>query len=303
MATSRPGPDGAKAMTSRKLPTLVTGGGTFEGPRWHDGSWWVSDFYQHHVLRVSPDGTTTTVIDVPGQPSGLGWLPDGSLVVSSMKDRKVLRYAAGQLTTYADLSAVSRGHVNDLIVDAHGHVFVGDFGYDTADPSTEAPTTLKRIDLDGSVTIAADGLSFPNGMAITPDGQTLLVGESRANRYTAFDLATDGSLSNRRVWATVGEGDIPGQTRVAVDGCTLDESGHLWVADAVGKRFVWMAPGGRIDETIVTPDGLSAFACMLGGDDGRTLLMCCAPGYGAVNSGDNAILVTTRVDIPHAGRP
>lgn len=291
-------------MTARELRTLLTGGDFFEGPRWRDGTWWVSDFYQHHVLRVTPDGVATVLVELDDQPSGLGFLPDGSLVISSMKERKVLRWADGELSLHADLSALCGGHLNDLVTDVHGHVFAGDFGWDAADPdATEQPTSLKRVDLDGSVHVAADGLHFPNGTLITDDGRTLVVGESRGNRYTAFDLAPDGTLSGRRVWAAVGEGDVPGQARIALDGCTLDAEGFIWAADVAGQRFVRLAEGGRIHDEIPAPDGMSAFACMLGGDDGRTLLLCCGPGWSHETPAGGAVLLTARVDVPHAGRP
>ncbi|MGY1813249.1 SMP-30/gluconolactonase/LRE family protein [Blastococcus sp. SYSU D00820] len=299
-------------MAKQQLTTVLTGGGFFEGPRWHDGTWWISDFYRHTVSRLAADGTETVVAEVEAQPSGLGWLPDGSMVVVSMKDHRVLRYADGEVSTLADLTPHCGGHLNDLVVGPNGHVFVGDFGFDLMAGGDAATATLKRIDLDGTVTEVADGLQFPNGSVITPDGGTLIVGETLGNRYTAFDLGVDGTLSNRRVWAELGPEvtgrtteEVLGQLTVAPDGCTLDAEGLVWAADATGGRVVRVAEGKGVVDEIAAPEGLGVYACMLGGDDGRTLLMCCAPDFYEHNRAPvrEAVLVSTRVEVPHAGRP
>jgi sugar lactone lactonase YvrE len=299
-------------MANRDVRVVLSGGAFFEGPRWRDGTWWVSDFYRRSVSRVSPDGRETLVTEVEGQPSGLGWLPDGSLVISSMKDRRLLRFADGRLTTLADLSEYCGGHLNDLVIDAGGHIFTGDFGMDLMGGGEPRTTSLKRVDPDGSVAVVADGLHFPNGSVITPDGATLIVGETLGNRYTAFDLAADGSLTGRRVWAefapvptgTTTEETIA-QLVVAPDGCSLDADGHIWAADAVGGRVVRVAPGGAIVDEIRAPDGLGVYACQLGGDDGRTLLMCAAPDFYEHLRAEarEAVLLATEVDVPHDGRP
>ena len=299
-------------MATRELTTISTGGSFFEGPRWHDGTWWVSDFYTREVSRLAADGTRTVVVTVEQQPSGLGWLPDGSLVVVSMKDHRLLRFADGELTTLADLTPYCGGHLNDCVVDDAGHVFVGDFGFDLMGGGDAAPGSLKRVDPDGTVTVVAEGLQFPNGSVITPDGGTLIVGETLGNRFSAFTLAPDGSLSDRRVWAQLGPEvtgtdtpEVMAQLRVAPDGCTLDADGHIWAADAIGGRVVLVAEGGEVVDEIAAPEGHGVFACALGGDDGRTLLMCCAPDFFEHNRAPvrEAVLVTARVDVPHAGRP
>ncbi len=299
-------------MAERQLRTVLTGGSYFEGPRWHDGAWWVSDFYRHTVSRVGTDGGEEVVVEVEAQPSGLGWLPDGTLLVVSMKDQRVLRLADGGLETHADLAPYCGGPLNDMVVDVAGHAFVGDFGFDLMGGAGFAPTSIKRVDPDGTVTVAADDLWFPNGSVITPDGATLVVGETWGNRFTAFDLARDGSLTNRRVWAEFGplpqgtavEELIP-QVVLAPDGCTMDAEGHVWVADGLNGRVCRVAPGGTVVEEVAAPDGMGVFACALGGEDGRTLLVCAAPDFLEHNRAPvrEAVLVATEVDVPHAGRP
>jgi sugar lactone lactonase YvrE len=204
------------------------------------------------------------------------------------------------------------GHANDLVVDAHGHVFVGDLAFDLMGGGTPEPTSLKRVEPDGSVHVVAEGMWTPNGMAITPDGGTLLVGETLGNRITAFDLAAEGSLSNRRPFAVFGDPptgttvpEVMGQLALAPDGCTLDADGHLWVADGLGGRAVRVAPGGAIVEEIPAPEGMGLFACQLGGDDGRTLLLCCAPDFFEHTRAPvrEAVLLATEVEVPHAGLP
>jgi sugar lactone lactonase YvrE len=292
---------------------LLEGGAFFESPRWHDGRWWVSDFYREAVYTVSADGTEQRVLEVEHQPSGLGWLPDGSLLVVSMKNQRLLRRDAdGNVTVYADLSAYTDSSLNDMVVDAGGRAWVGCFGFDLmafADPQV-AP--LMRVDPDGTVAVVAEDLMFPNGSVITPDGTTLIVGETAGCRYTAFTIAADGSLADRRVWAQLAPSPalapfqemIP-QITVGPDGCTLDAAGHIWSADEAGRRCIRVAPGGAIVDQIGMPDGLSCFACALGGDDGRTLLLCAAPDFleGNRRQSHEAVLLQTAVDVGHAGRP
>lgn len=301
-------------MAKRTLRTLLEGGDFFEGPRYQSGRWWVSDFYRHSVSTVDDDGHEERVMEVEGQPSGLGWLPDGSLLVVSMKDRRILRrHDDGRIEEHADLREHTGGHVNDLVVDDRGRAYVGDFGFDLMAGGTPVKTTLKRIDPDGTITIVADELAFPNGAVITPDGTSLIVGETFGGRYTAFSIADDGSLAERRVWAQVTPEPPAGSTLEEVlaaggfapDGCTLDQEGHIWAADADGERCVRLAPGGDIVEEISMPDGLGCFACMLGGPSGRTLLMCAAPDFlehQRAGAGE-AVLLTAEVDAPHAGLP
>jgi sugar lactone lactonase YvrE len=299
--------------TTSELATLLEGGSFFEGPRWHGGRWWVSDFYRHRVVTVGTDGSEETVMEVEGQPSGMGWLPDGSLLVVSMKDHKVLRRAEdGSVSLHADLGEYCTGNLNDMVVSADGRAYAGHFGFDLMAGADPALASLIRVDLDGSATVVAEDMWFPNGSVITPDGGTLIVGETAAARYTAFTIAGDGSLTDRRVWAQVAPepplgtlAETLGQLAFGPDGCGLDAEGHIWSADEVGARCVRLAPGGAITAEVPMPEGLDVFACMLGGDDGRTLLMCAAPDFHeeARTAAHEAVLLTTTVDVPHAGLP
>jgi sugar lactone lactonase YvrE len=287
-------------MPDRTFATLADGGGFFEGPRWHDGRWWVSDFYERTVTAIEPGGAREVVLTLEGQPSGLGWRPDGSLLVISMKDRRLLRRTGdGTVEEVADLSGVAAvgGHLNDMVVDAAGRAYVGNFGFDLMAGEAPSTTAIVRVDPDGGVTVAAEGLSFPNGTVITPDGSTMVVAETTGGRLTAFAVTDDGALVDQRVWA-----EIPG---TSPDGCTLDAEGRIWAADALGNRLVRVAEGGEIVDEVPAPDGLGFYACMLGGDDGRTLLVCAAPDFFERNRSvaREAVLLTTTVDVAHAGLP
>ena len=296
------------------MQTLLEGGAFFEGPRWHEGRWWVSDFYRRTVSTVTTDGREEVVMEVEGQPSGLGWMPDGSLLVVSRKDFRILRRTpGGEVSEHADLSGLAAFHLNDMVVDAQGRAYVGNFGFDLMSGADAAPAELIRVDPDGSAAAVAGGLWFPNGTVITPDGATLIVGETVAARYTAFSIAPDGALADRRVWGQI-EPEPPfdqgfqatlGALKFAPDGCALDAEGHIWSADGVGGRAARIAPGGEIVQEVRAPEGLGVFACMLGGDDGRTLLVCAAPDFLEHLRQDKreAVLFTTRVEVPGAGLP
>ncbi len=291
--------------------TLVEGLSYLECPRWHDGRIWFSDFYTYAVYSAEANGTDLRVeVEVPEQPSGLGWLPDGRLLVISMRDRRILRWEHdGTLSVHAELGDFVNGHPNDMVVNADGTAYVGEFGFDLMGGAPLEPARLLRVDPDGAVSIAAEDMIFPNGSVITDEG-TLLVCETFANRVTAFDIAADGSLEGRRVWAEFGaaptERDLEpllGQVVVAPDGCGLDADGALWVADAVGGRVIRVLEGGTIDSAI--EPGTGVFACILGGEDGRTLYLCAAPDFheGARKAAREGRLLAVEVEVPHAGRP
>ena len=300
-------------VADRTFSTLLDGGSYFEAPRWHDGRWWVSDFYAHEVLAVSPDGDAERIMRVDGQPSGLGWTPDGSLWVVSMTDHLVVSRAPdGTVDQVADLSPWCTGHANDMVIDAGGTAYVGNFGFDLMAMADTAPATLVRIDPTGQVAAAAEDLLFPNGSLVTPDGSTLILAETMGSRFTAFTIADGGDLTDRRVWGQLAPTpehgpaeEVIGALQVAPDGCTLDADGHIWAADALGARAIRVAPGGQIVDEVSPPSGYGVFACMLGGSDGTTLLLCTAPDFLEHNRAPvrEAELVTTTVEVPHAGLP
>ncbi len=267
-----------------------------EGPRWRDDRLWFSDFYRHQVVTVTIDGARETQFEVPMQPSGLGWLPDGDLLVVSMLDRRLLRWDGQRLREHADLSGSVSSPCNDMVIDADGRAYVGNFGFDRHKGEPFAETTLMLVEPDGSVSIAADGLAFPNGAVITPDGATLIVGETMANRLTAFDRSSDGSLSNRRVWADLGH-NLP-------DGICLDAEEGIWSADPRNGEVVRVVEGGEVTDRISCGEGRHAFACMLGGPERRTLFVVTntASGPPAAASRNGRIEIV-EVTIPGAGRP
>ncbi|VVJ22141.1 gluconolactonase [Amycolatopsis camponoti] len=295
----------------RAQPTVVVEGFSYlECPRWHDGRLWVSDFYTERVVAIDGRGGTEVVAEVPGQPSGLGFLPDGRLLVVSMRDHRVLvRDGSGRLTEHADLSGVVSGVLNDMVVDDRGRAWVGNFGFDLMGGAPLRYTTLTRVDPDGSVSVAAEDLGFPNGMVILPGG-VLVVAETFAGRLTAFDIGADGELSGRRVWAQFGEtprtddvGEAVQRLEVAPDGICADAEGAIWVADAVHNRVLRVEEGGRILDEVDA--GTGVFACMLGGDDGRTLFLCAAPSFAEHERRPvrEAQLLAVDVEVPHAGLP
>jgi sugar lactone lactonase YvrE len=284
------------------LTELVRGVDFGEGLRWHDGRLWYSDFFQHTVYAVTIDGAREAMVTLDDQPSGLGWLPDGRLLVVSMHERRVLRQEAdGTLATHAEVGALAPGPCNDMVVAADGTAYVGNFGFDFYVGAEFAPADLVRVAPDGDVSVAAAGLAFPNGSVITPDGSTLIVGESFALQYTAFTIASDGSLSDRRVWAAL--------DGVSPDGCTLDADGGIWTANpAAGYgggagEVVRVVEGGAITDRIATPQ--TAYACALGGDDGTTLFVTTAPGatHEEVAGKGLGVIHAVEVAVPHAGRP
>jgi sugar lactone lactonase YvrE len=278
------------------LETLLDGLTFPEAPRWHDGRLWFSDFYTHRVVAVDPGGRAETMLEVPQRPSGLGWTPDGTLLVVSMLDRRLLRVENGKARVHADLAAVATGPCNDMAVDGQGRAYVGNFGYDRHKGEPPRTTCLARVDPDGRVTRAAEDLFFPNGTVITPDGRTLIVGETQAHRLTAFDVAPGGALENRRVWAALDENVFP-------DGMCLDAEGAIWVSDARGLALLRVREGGKIDGTVSTGSRY-AFACMLGGADRRTLFVCTSTGSGpAMADKRDGAIETVRVDVPGAGLP
>lgn len=278
------------------LKLLVDGVDFGEGPRWHEGRLWYSDFYQATIYAVDTDGQREAMFsNIGDRPSGLGWLPDGTLVVVSMRERKVLRDNNGTLVTHADLGGVANGYCNDMVVDASGNAYVGNFGYDLENDAPPALAALALVRPDGSVEVAAQGVNFPNGAVITPDGSTLIVAETFGEGLEAWTIEPDATLTNRRRWADT-QGSSP-------DGCTLDSDGGIWFSDAAQPQVVRVLEGGEVTHRVPTP--LPTYACTLGGDDGRTLYVLTAPGArpDEVAGKAGGAIYQMRVDHAHAGRP
>lgn len=276
------------------LTTLLEGLRFPEAPRWHQGRLWFSDFFRQEVIAVNVQGEMEVQLKLADSPSGLGWRPDGTLLVVSMHHQRLLawRGAGSALETVADLSAHAGGTCNDMVVDAQGRAYVGNFGFDLYAREEARSTALLRVDPDGSVHRVASDLWFPNGMVITPDGLTLIVAETFRNRISAFHIAPDGGLSERRVFA-----ELPG---VYPDGICLDAEGAVWLADARGKAVLRVVEGQGEVARLSTGDHQS-YACALGGEDGRTLFVCTAPGVGpkagAMHEGR---IECTQVQVPGA---
>ncbi len=282
-------------MAELTTSVLVEGLRFPEGPRWHDDQLYFSDQHAGRVLALTPTGVLTEVVAVEHRPSGLGWDPDGRLLVVSMDDRKLLRFDDGQLSEVADLSGLAPWHCNDMVVDAVGRAYIGNFGFDLDAGEAPTATGLIRVDPDGSTHLAATEIRFPNGTVITPDGATLIIGESFGGCLTAFDIATNGELSNRRVWAQL-DSAVP-------DGICLDDEGAIWSACPLSGRVVRVREGGEVTD-VVTVDRRGAYACMLGGPDRTTLYVCTADASNPAETGGlRGAIEICDVTVPGAGRP
>ena len=309
----------ARGAIQPRRSTRVLCEGIYFGddPRWHQGRLWFSDFYAHKVKSVSLAGDLRTEVEIDDQPSGMGWMPDGSLLIVSMFKRQVLRRSVdGKISVHADLSSVAVFSSNDMVVDSQGRAYVGDFGFDLFKEYTvrsfesilaDHPTAkVACISPDGTVRVVATDMHFPNGSVITPDGKTLIVAETLAERLAAFDIGADGSLSNRRVWASVAppapQKGTPPFHRLP-DGIALNADGNIWMANAYAPECVLFAPGGKVLEVIDT--GVPCFACMLGGDDGKTLFMLTSPPTAGPDTSKppTAKVIVATVEVPHAGLP
>jgi sugar lactone lactonase YvrE len=267
-----------------------------EGPRWHDGALWLSDMHAHQVLRVSPDGSSRVVCEVENWPSGLGWLPSGDLLVVSMTDRRLLRWDGTRLYSHADLSQLASFHCNDMVVDAGGRAYVGNFGFDLHAQKKPRTAELICVEPDGAARVVARDLQFPNGSVITPDGSTLIVGESWGARLTAFDIRDNGDLANRRIWAKQPDGALP-------DGICLDQAGGVWLASPATNECLRQLEGGEITHRVAVEQG--AFACMLGGEDGHTLFIVTAASSDPEECRQqrSGRVEVWRAPYPHAGLP
>ncbi len=291
---------------SRDARVLCEGVYFGEGPRWRLGRLRFSDFYARAVKSVSLAGDLRVEVKLDDAPSGLGWTPDGAMLIVSMANRCVLKRAPdGAVTVHADLSRVATFLSNDMVVDGSGGAYVGDFGFDFHDEvlkrgemavfADHPATKLARVAPDGAVTAAAADMHFPNGSVIAPDGKTLIVGETLGARLTAFDIGPDGALTGRRVWA-------PTWPRVP-DGICLDAAGAVWIANPIGPECARIAEGGKVLDTVATSQ--HCYACMLGGDDGKTLFLMTAPSSipARAAAAPRGRIEIVDVDTPHAGLP
>jgi sugar lactone lactonase YvrE len=280
----------------REREVLLGGLGFGEGPRWHDGRLWFSDMGAARVMAVDPDGRAEVVLEVPTRPSGLGWLPDGRLLVVSMRDRRVLRLEPdGEVVVHADLADLASFDCNDMVVDGLGRAYVGNAGFDlSARPLEVRAAEVVLVTPDGEARVVDDEVVFPNGSVVTPDGSTLVVAETFGQCLTAFTIAEDGSLTDRRTFASL-RGTSP-------DGICLDAEGAVWVADANGSACLRVREGGEVVDRVDT--GRGCFACMLGGADRRTLFLMTAEGFeGAAIRRRTAAIEVVEVEVPGAGYP
>lgn len=299
-------------MTSRDISVVAEGFTYTEGPRWHDGHLYFVDFYTFAIYRVEDDGSVSKVLDVPEQPSGLGWLPDGRMLAVSMKDRKVLRVEPdGSVVEHANVYDLCTWHLNDMVVAPNGNAYAGHFGFDIMGGAEHELADVLLIRPDGTAQVVASELSFPNGMVITPDGATLIVNELLGNRISKFAIKEDGTLGPREDFADFGgpgdERDVAKRLEGATiipDGLALDAEGAVWAADTLNRRAVRIADGGEILDSVDTaPEGV--FATALGGPDGKTLFMSAAPDWdeGARSAAREGRVLATTVVVPHAGTP
>ena len=289
-----------------------------EGPRWHKNKFWFSDFYQRAVFSLDDSGTLEKIVDIPNQPSGLGWLPNGDMLIVSMHDQKVMRFSNGLLTVHSDLSHLTKYTCNDMVVDNEGHAYIGNFGT-TKHNVDVVPTCLIHVTPEGIASIVANNLEFPNGTVITPDGKKLIVGETYAGRLTSFDINPDKTLSNRKVWAQMMPTwifiitkirrflkQVAKESGYAVrvpDGICLDEKMGIWVASPTTFEVFRIEKGGNVSDIISTPQ--RAYACMLGGSDGKTLHISTANDStpDVAKSKPMGKIYTARVNYARAGNP
>lgn len=282
--------------SSYRIETIASGFAFPEGPRWHDNSLWFSDHHDGCVRRIDARGNLIEQFAVPGNPSGLGWLPDGDLLVVSMQHRCLYRRSNGLLIRYADLSPWHPFQSNDMVVDGAGRAYVGNVGFDYLGGEAPCATNIVMVDRTGNATLAAAGLECPNGTIVTPDGKTLIVAETFGRCLTAFAMGSDGSLSDRRVLAELDE-HVP-------DGICLDAEGCVWVASPHSHSVLRVRDDGAIIDRVAIEDA-QPFACILGGADRKTLYVCCAPDHLAAETLRlrGGRIDAIRVATPGAGLP
>ena len=283
-------------MQTLKTQTLLGDIAFGEGPRWRDGRLYFSDMHSQRVLAVDMEGRTEVICVVPQDPSGLGWLPDGRMLVVSMRDRRLLCLEEdGSLREVADLSEHATFHCNDMVVDKVGRAYVGNFGWDLHGEAEPRGANLVLVMPNGETRVVASDLGFPNGAILTEDGGTLILAETMAQRLSAFDVEEDGSLSARRDWAL-----CPG---ILPDGICLDAEGGVWVASPTRQACFRMIEGGEVTHTVEVET--DAFACMLGGPARRHLLICTAGASEPepCKANRDGRIEYVEVEVPGAGLP
>ena len=283
-------------METITTQTLAEGFKFLEGPRWHKDRIWMSDVVGRKVFTLDLLGKVDEVVAVPGMPSGLGFLPDGTPLVVSMEDRCLFRLEGGKLVRHAALHSLVTGPPNDMIADEQGRAYVGGYGFDALAGEKFRPGNLVLVPPDGESRIVAEDLAGPNGTVILRNRALLVVAETHGRKLTAFDIAADGALSGRRVYADLGE-HLP-------DGICLDEGGGIWVASFSGGVFLRVLEGGAVSHR-VDVTGRLAIACQLGGKDGRTLFCLTYAGtWEDVCAGrSRAAVEVAEVDVSGAGSP
>jgi sugar lactone lactonase YvrE len=282
-------------MTESK-PQILLGALAFpESPRWHRGRLWFSDWLAHRVIALDPEGTSEVIAEVDAFPFSIDWLPDGPMLITA--GRSLLRLEPdGSLVTHADLSELTEFGLNEIVIDGRGNTYVNGPGFDMMGGGEFAPGVVAVLRPDGHAEVVAEGVAFPNGMAITPDGSTLIVADSYANELVGFEIGSDGSLSGRRTWADLGE-DNP-------DGICLDAEGAAWYADVPHRHCVRIAHGGEVLQTVEVDRG--CFACMLGAADGSTLFIAAQQWNGPERVGagpSTGQILAIEAPAPRAGHP
>jgi sugar lactone lactonase YvrE len=273
-----------------------------EGPRWHEGKLWFCDLFARRVMHVDLQGDVQTVVELSDTPTAPGWTPEGRLLVVSTTARRLLSLEDGELVEVADMSELVPYPCNDMVVDGQGRAYIGNMGFDFGDPQAAPnPGTILLVTPEGSARIVADGLAFPNGMVITPDGQTLVVAESHAARLTAFTIEPDGSLSHRRVWAQFEDLGAFGEGQITPDGMCLDAEGAVWVASPNTRDVLRVHEGAEIRYRI--PMDTFPLACMLGGSERRTLFIPTTESLDPTDSQASGRIETIQVDVPGSGLP
>jgi sugar lactone lactonase YvrE len=284
----------SRDSSAPEVKTLMTGLALVESPRWHDGRLWFSDWGAGELIAVGLEGESEVILRMSSFPFSIDWLPDGRLLIVNEK-RVLRREPDGSLTIHSDLTHLSDKNWNEIVVDGRGNVYVNNVGFDFPG-GTFAPGIVAVVTPDGAARRVADGVAFPNGMAVTPDNSTLILAESYGRKLTGLDIAPDGGLSNKRVWADLGDG-VP-------DGICVDAEGAVWYADVPNKRCVRVREGGEALQTIAIDRG--CFSCALGGTDERTLFIAAAEWGGPMNmigAARTGQILSAAAPSSHAGWP